>query len=437
MTVQILLGDVFDQLKNIPDESVDCVVTSPPYWGLRDYGVAGQIGLEPTLGEHLEVMVRVFREVRRVLKKSGTLWLNYGDCYATSPNGRSAAATKAKGDDDRTFRDKPFSTIGPINDEAFPRGEGARRGGGNNPAGAIYEPDCDILAGKHDYKGNSVRGRIRAGGYLKPKDLCMIPNRLAIALQDDGWWVRSEIIWSKPNPMPDSVKDRPTNAHEKIWLLTKSAKYFYNADAVRQGLKKSSMDRLSQDIENQAGSERANAGGKTNGPMKAVSKKDKQRGHSRRHEGFNERWDQMTPEEQQASGANLRNVWTIATRGFSEAHFATFPPELPEMCIKAGCPEGGAVLDPFAGAGTTGLVADRLGRDCILIELNKDYAAMAEGRIHNDAPMMVDVKVNSTWTKGAVRKSKRKQPRNGVKNGRSKPNAAGRTSGAKSGRAVR
>ena len=160
MTVRILIGDVRAMLATLPDESVHCVVTSPPYWGLRDYGIAGQLGLEPTLGEHLEAMVAVFRDVRRVLRKDGTCWVNYGDCYATSPNGRSAAATKATGNDDRTFRDKPFSTIGPVYDQHY----------------------------------STPRGHF-AGGYLKPKDLCMIPNRLAIALQDDGWWVRSEIIW--------------------------------------------------------------------------------------------------------------------------------------------------------------------------------------------------------------------------------------------------
>ncbi len=334
MTVKILVGDVFDRLAELPDKSVHCVVTSPPYWGLRDYGVSGQIGLEPTLGEHLETMVKVFAEVRRVMRPDATLWLNYGDCYATSPNGRSAADTKAAGGDDRTFRDKPFSTV---------------------------------------------------GGVLKPKDLCMIPNRLAIALQEAGWWVRSEIIWAKPNPMPESAKDRPTSSHEKIWLLSKSQRYYYDADAVRRPA---------------VGDEDANGfrgGSYVNGQPSARQqvgnkrRSDKQSGHSRRHAGFNDRWDQMTKEEQQAIGANLRNVWNIATKPFSEAHFATFPPQLAETCIKAGCPEGGTVLDPFGGSGTTGLVADRLERDAILIELNPEYAAMAERRIKGDAPLFTEV----------------------------------------------
>lgn len=339
MSVKILVGDCRAMLRTLGAESVHCVVTSPPYWGLRDYGVAGQLGMEKTLGEHLALMVDVFNEVRRVMRKDATLWLNYGDSYATSVNGRSAADTKATGNDDRTFRDKPFSTI---------------------------------------------------GGVLKPKDLCMVPNRLAIALQESGWWVRSEIVWAKPNPMPESIKDRPATSHEKIWLLAKSERYYYDGEAVRRPLAEASTARLDQDIEAQTGSIRANGGAKANGPMKAVGRTDKQRGHGRRHDGFNERWDAM-PREEQIASANLRNVWTVATAAFSDAHFATFPPELIEPCIKAGCPVGGTVLDPFFGAGTTGLVADRLGRDCIGIELNPEYAAMAERRIKADGPLFAQV----------------------------------------------
>ena len=341
MTVRIHIGDVREKLAGLPADSVHCVVTSPPYWGLRDYGVAGQLGMEPTLGEHIETMVEVFREVRRVLRPDGTCWLNYGDCYA--------------------------------NDTKW---------GGSS-------------GGKHvtALHGSSGIGRRKTTTGLKAKDLCMIPNRLAIALQDDGWWVRSEIIWHKPNPMPESVTDRPASSHEKIWLLTKSARYFYDADAVRVAAAESSIQRWAQDIESQDGSERANGGRKSNGNMKAVGgpKKDKQRGQGRRHAGFNDRWDAMSKEEQQSNGANLRNVWTVPTKGFSEAHFATFPPTLIEPCIKAGCPKGGIVLDPFGGAGTTGLVADRLGRDCILIELNPEYAEMARRRIEDDAGIFAEV----------------------------------------------
>ncbi|MCG8405425.1 MAG: site-specific DNA-methyltransferase, partial [Phycisphaerales bacterium] len=190
--VVILIGDVLERLKDIPDNSIDCVVTSPPYWGLRDYGVDGQIGLEPTLAEHLDILVEVFAEIWRVLKPTGTVWLNYGDCYATTPNGRSAEDCKADGADDRTFRDKPISTVGEIG-----RMNAYRRGGGNNPSGPIYEQSSSGGArGDQKRPHDGVpQGRVVAGGYLKPKDLCMIPNRLAIALQDWGWWVRAECIW--------------------------------------------------------------------------------------------------------------------------------------------------------------------------------------------------------------------------------------------------
>ena len=372
MSVRILIGDVCARLRQMPDDQYDCVVTSPPYWGLRDYGVEGQIGMEPSLGAHVEVMVEVFRQVRRVLKPSGTLWFNYGDCYATTPNGRSAADTKAAGTDDRTFRDKPMSTV---------------------------------------------------GGALKPKDLCMLPNRIAIALQEDGWWVRSEIIWAKPNAMPDSSgRFRPSTSHEKIFLLAKSDEvawwvardtgeisadpdmtercalitdaeksgprwiglgHFYNAEAVR-------IDRVTDnDGKAPDGCDTGPGGHGTvhrNGREKGrrltggahgrhalkddvpESERrssphyvDKQRGHSRRHDGFNGRWDAMSKEEQQANGRLLRNyepaplpVWDMATAAFKDAHFATFPPELVERCLKAGCPPQGRVLDPFGGAGNHG-----------------------------------------------------------------------------------
>ena len=390
MSVRILQGDVREVLRSLPEESVHCVVTSPPYWGLRDYGtgrweggdpecdharylgghgpasakqltssgtqkyqytgacgkcgaqrIDAQLGMEPTLGEHIAVMVDVFREVRRVMHKSGTLWLNYGDCYATTPNGRSAADTKAAGTDDRTFRDKPFSTI---------------------------------------------------GGVLKAKDLCMIPNRLAIALQEDGWWVRSEIIWHKPNPMPESITDRPATSHEKVWLLSKSAKYWYDAESVRRPAAETSRGRWQQDIDAQAGSTRANGGGKTNGAMKAVGgprRKSLHMGATQRNDG--DRWPNVDGGVAARGEANLRNVWTISTAAFSDAHFATFPPALVETCIKAGCPADGVVLDPFGGSGTTGLVADRLGRDCILIELNPAYVEMARKRIADDAGMFASV----------------------------------------------
>lgn len=375
MTVEIRIGDCRELLKAMPDESVHCVVTSPPYWGLRDYGVAGQLGMETSLQEHINVMVGVFREVRRVLRKDGTVWLNYGDCYATSPNGRSAAATKALGNDDRTFRDKPFSTIGPI--DPAPHGK--------RVTSRTKRADTDVAGWGH--RDDSIRWR--GGGVLKPKDLCMIPNRLAIALQDDGWWVRSEIIWHKPNPMPESTRDRPTSAHEKMFLLTKSPKYYYDADAVRTPAKSPTTKKP----DGWNTSPGAHGSFHPEGREKGESV-DKQRGHGRRHAGFNDRWDAIPRQEQQSKGANLRNVWSIPPHPFREAHFATFPPALVEPCIKAGCPVGGVVLDPFGGAGTVGLVAESLGRDSILLELNSDYAALSRRRI--DAAAKAPTRVKKT-----------------------------------------
>lgn len=365
MTVRIIAADVFEGLSKIEDESVDCVVTSPPYWGLRDYGVPGQIGLEPTLGEHLAVMVRLFREVRRVLKDSGTVWLNYGDCYATTPNGRSAAATKDSGDDDRGFVDKPISTVGPIFSPDHESGD--RRGAGHSK--------------QHRNNGSNNTGRIVAGGYLKPKDLCMVPNRLAIALQEDGWWIRSEIIWAKPNPMPESVTDRPASSHEKIFLLSKSGRYSYDAAAIRQG--PNGVGAAA------AGYQKPNSPDKIKSPYgQGFSEPTKKRGHVRPHNGFNERWDKMSGAEQRANGRNLRNwepapveVWKVATRPFKGAHFATFPPELVERCLVAASSPGDMILDPFGGAGTTGLVADYMGRNATLIELNPEYVDLATGRL--------------------------------------------------------
>ena len=333
MSIQIITGDVRDMLPTIPAKSVQCVVTSPPYYGLRNYGVDGQIGLESTLTAYIETMVDVFRLVRETLADNGVLWLNIGDSYATD--------TKVSGG----------QTVKQITN-----------------AGAFYESR-----------------KFNHG--LKPKDLMMVPARLALALQADGWWLRSDVIWQKPNPMPESVTDRPTSAHEHIFLLTKSARYYYNADAIREPLAASSVSRLAQDVESQIGSDRANGGAKTNGTMKAVVRTDKQSELGKQtYTGFNERY-----RNNPVTGANARNVWMIPTVGYSEAHFATFPPEIPRRCILAGSREGDTILDPFAGAGTTLLVADRLGRNAIGIELNPEYVTMAEQRIYNDAPLLATV----------------------------------------------
>lgn len=509
------IGDVVERLREMPRDWIDTVVTSPPYWGLRDYGTAiwiggdpacdhvvgskrsglglanhpattrggaikvtetpeikarkrcphcgaerkdYQIGLEPTLAEHIEVMVAVFREIRRVLKPTGTVWLNYGDCYATRPNGRSAAAGKAAADDDRTFRDKPVSTVG---------------------TGALGE----------GYMDRPFRDVVNA---VKDKDLCMVPNVLALALRADGWHLRSEIVWGKPNPMPDSSgSQRPSTAHEKIFLLTKSTSAeiwrardtgelsmrpdlteqcemitardaegrtkigprwlrigsHYDASAVMQPSSPNTHARISQDVARQAGSTRAHGGTKANGPMKAVVSKlapDRSGGVKNNaafrsalstgdatfvsgkvkgalvgarppgtaaHTGIErarEKWREerrgLTPRHEgqinhtglddlgRGQGRLLRNyeaaplpVWRIATKPFPEAHFATFPPELAALCISAGSPPAdGRVLDPFGGAGTTALVALRMGRRAELIELSPTYAAIARRRLERD-----------------------------------------------------
>jgi DNA modification methylase len=338
MSVRILHGDCRDTLRTLPDASVHCCVTSPPYFGLRDYGNAAQIGLEPTPDEYVSQMVEVFREVRRVLSNDGTLWLNLGDSYAGG------------------------GTIG-RNDAGRDIGGGGNKLGSGNPG------------------TQGSRARIES---LKAKDLIGIPWRVAFALQADGWFLRQDIIWHKPNPMPESVRDRCTKAHEYVFLLSKSERYFYDIEAMQEQATDSTSLRLAQDIANQRGSDRVP--GKTNGAMKAVKGRFVRPGVDTNGGG-------------QGDGAmsypaltrNKRSVWTIATQPFSEAHFATMAPELAKTCIKAGCPEGGTVLDPFGGAGTTGLVADQLQRDAVLCELNPEYISIARRRIAADAPLFAEV----------------------------------------------
>lgn len=358
---RVIQGDVKEIAKQLPDQCVNTIVTSPPYWGLRDYGTAewiggdsdcehiermarndtdretpggkggsfrggtkqykdtcpkcgatrkdDQIGLEPTPDEHVAVMVDVFRELRRVLRDDGTLWLNYGDCYASSINGRSAADTKEAGNDNRTFRDKPFSTV---------------------------------------------------GNGLKPKDLVGMPWRIALALQADGWYLRSDIIWHKTNPMPESVTDRPTRSHEYIFLLSKSERYYYDADAIREP---KALSTITDQRENENGHRRdrdfpgqpSNGGTNLGGPD---------------------------------GGRNKRTVWTVSTKPYREAHFATFPPDLIKPCILAGCPEGGIVLDPFIGSGTVAQVAIELRRQWLGIELNPEYINLTNGRLKEVQPML-------------------------------------------------
>ena len=332
MSVRILNGDCLTVLKTLPDASVQCCVTSPPYWGLRDYGVAGQLGLESTPTEYVAGMVAVFAEVRRVLRNDGTLWLNLGDSYAAGRGGTAMPAETLAGG------------VGGKGDETAHRGRLAQVPDGKNPNATIAK-----------YQPHRNAGAIG----LKHKDLVGIPWRVAFALQADGWYLRQDIIWAKPNPMPESVTDRCTKAHEYLFLLAKSQRYYFDAIAIAEPT-------ITQDgnIRDRETTRLNNTPGR------------------KRMEG-------LTTNNYKTR--NKRSVWTISTQPYSEAHFATFPPALIEPCILAGCPAGGVVLDPFGGAGTTGLVSDRHGRDAILIELNPEYAAMANKRIFNDAPLFADV----------------------------------------------
>lgn len=315
-------------------------MTSPPYFALRDYGMDGQIGLEETPAEFIARLVEVFREVRRVLRDDGTIWVNMGDTYASGGRGGGGSYMSERGD--KAWQGKDEAT-----------------GWRSAPAG------------------------------LKHKDLMGMPWRLAFALQDDGWYLRQDIIWSKPNPMPESTRDRCTKSHEYIFLLSKSPKYHCDMQAIREPAAESSLARWAQDVESQVGSDRVP--GKTNGTMKAVGGRRSRRDSFQREESKREQaipgqskgthrpdraesdWDVAT--------RNKRSVWTVATQGFKGAHFATFPPDLIRPCVLAGAPRGGVVLDPFGGAGTTALVSMQEGRQSILCELNPEYAQLAQARI--------------------------------------------------------
>jgi DNA modification methylase len=356
-------GDCRQVMASLPAGSVSMCVTSPPYYGLRDYGIPssvwggetgcshewetlderhlrgktksaaqrrnvgsdvtaiesgafchlchawlGTLGLEPTPELFIEHMVEVFRAVWRVLRPDGTLWLNLGDSY--SSGGRTSGVNDS-------LRKASVNTVRP-----------------------------PVLAN------------------VKPKDLMMMPARVALALQADGWYLRSDIIWHKPNPMPESVTDRPTTSHEHIFLLAKSQRYYYDADAIREAVSPATVSRLEQDVAHQEGSWRGNGGMKQNGTMKAVG---------------------------DTSGRNKRSVWTIPTQPYPEAHFATYPEDLIRPCILAGSPRDGVVLDPFGGAGTTSLVARQEGRRSIYIELKEEYAELAMRRLELQTPRMVGV----------------------------------------------
>lgn len=295
---QILVGDALECLRKLPNGIPHTCVTSPPYWGLRNYGVEGQLGVESTPEEYVEKLVHVFREVRRVLRDDGTLWVNLGDSYAGS------------------MRGPPGKT-------------------------SIRSRTMDAQYCKIDKSGHG----------LKSKDLVGIPWRVAFALQADGWYLRSDIIWAKPNPMPESITDRPSRAHEFIFLLSKSERYYYDVDAVREKF---------------ADSRRGSPGGK----------KPRERGIGRcaRPPQF---W--IAPSDR--TGRNLRSVWVVPPQPYAGLHFAVFPPKLIEPCVKAGVPLGGLVLDPFFGTGTTGEVAIMYARRFIGIELNPAYVKLAKERL--------------------------------------------------------
>lgn len=309
-------------MARMPDNFIDCVVTSPPYFGLRDYGVEGQIGLEDTPDEYVGKMVEVFTEVRRVLKPEGTLWLNIGDSY----NGSGQDSGKK---------------IGSISQNIAGKGR--------------------LVGDAHPTKGIKIKG-------LKAKDLIGIPWRVAFALQSSGWWLRQDIIWAKPNPMPESVTDRCTKAHEYIFLLSKSAKYYFDNEAIKEdSVEENWQSRLTRESNKSAPTDKVDGirtrstFGNRNGELNGLHS-----GNEYFHTGKR----------------NKRSVWSVTTKPFPEAHFATFPEDLIVDCIRAGCPTNGIVYDPFMGAGTTALVAHRLERNFIGSEINPQYCDIANKRLH-------------------------------------------------------
>lgn len=310
MNYKVLLGDCIESLKTLDDESINCCVTSPPYWGLRDYGETDQLGLEETPKEYVANMVKVFSEVKRVLTKDGTLWLNLGDSYAAQRGGTHQPA------------------------ESLAGGKGGKTESGDR-----------VNRDRHDGY-NPSRNANKIG--LKHKDLVGIPWRVAFALQADGWYLRQDIIWHKPNPMPESVTDRCTKSHEYIFLLSKSSKYYYDHDAIKEKATRTSSTK----------------------PRNFGSLKQEGTGRNGIGRDFID-----------TGTRNKRSVWTVNTKPYKEAHFATFPKKLIRPCIQAGCPKGGVVLDPFGGSGTTAEVANGLGRDAILCELNPEYCELIKKRL--------------------------------------------------------
>ncbi|WP_313890768.1 site-specific DNA-methyltransferase [Psychrobacillus sp.] len=305
---KIYQGHCLDVLKTLSEQSVNTVVTSPPYWGLRDYGVDGQIGLESSVEEYVMSLVKVFREVKRVLRDDGTLWLNLGDAYAGSGKGAWSEKHKQK----HVYVPNPIGVETKIN---------------NVPTG------------------------------LKPKDLIGLPWRVAFALQADGWYLRQDIIWNKPNAMPESVIDRPTKAHEYIFLLSKSPKYFYDHEIIKEPAIYGTQD--------------------IRGSQGAFGQPQKQRREDKVRGSFDGKYGDEAFRAIREK-RNKRSVWTVTTKPLREAHFATFPEDLIEPCVLAGSPINGVVLDPFFGSGTTGLASLKHGRNFVGVELNPEYIEIAE-----------------------------------------------------------
>ena len=318
---KIYLGDSKTVLRGWPDSCVQTVVTSPPYWGLRNYGMEGQMGLEPTLWDFIQGQVELFREVHRVLRADGTIWVNMGDSYNA--------------------------------------GTGAKRPTSTSEVGRWKNPN-----GIHDTR-NNAKG-------LKPKDLMGMPWRLALALQADGWFLRRDIIWAKKNPMPETVYDRPTTAHEYIFLLSKSRTYYYDWGAVREPASLNTHSRGH------------GVGPKAGLPASGWDKEPGSHGKIKRAPRAKQNSDFAKNHKTVVDFRNKRSVWTVGTEAFDGAHFATFPPALIAPCILAGAPRGGVVLDPFMGAGTTALVAARYDRRFLGIELNPEYRDIALSRIKNE-----------------------------------------------------
>ena len=317
---EIRVGDALEQLRDVESDSVQTCITSPPYWGLRDYKVAGQLGMEKTPSEYVESLVLVLEEVRRVLRQDGTLWLNLGDCYAGA------------------------------------------QGGYQGKNGQVAERAASIAKARISVP--------KFGDGLKRKDLVGMPWRVAFALQERGWWVRQEVIWHKPNVIPENVLDRPHTAHEKLFLLSQADRYYYDAEAVRTEIRDKTRTSWNH--------ERRRALGGMEDRSRSV-----QWGRGKTRYRKPDVGDDGEPK-----GAHLRSVWTIAPQPSNLPRFAAYPPRLVEPCILAGSRPGDLVLDPFAGTGTTGLVALRLGRRFLGIELNPEYADMARRRIEEDAPLL-------------------------------------------------